>query len=511
MKTSFILGVILLVAITTRFLYFKDSTYFGYDEARDAYTSLAIYQTGDFKLIGPPANFPGLFHGPLYWYLLGPIYLLGHGSPYFASAVFRLINSLGILAVFAVASKLFNKRVGIISAFIFAFSFEETQYAMFVSNPSLAIFAWMAVFFGLAILVRDKNPKGLLLIFAGAAVATQLELIYLYTFALIFISLLLLKNHLPHLSKHVLIKTSLITLVILSTFIVAELKYNFQSSRALIHLFSSGYHVMQSTDSPLTLYLRMFLKLFQYNILNLPHTYLAPLVILIISFLLHQSRKNVSVKIILVWILASTILLPLGGYDALYVNLGIGIGIIIAVGYLTSLIWNKNKYLTFAILLIIGCSNLTQIIKYNPKGLIVELKPQPFMQLTEEIAIMDKIYTDSEDKEFTVRVTGIPYGIQTTWAYLLNYYGKPKWDYLPYWEGQMVAGFPGDLPLPQKGTTCLRFLIIDPTRGLPINLIEKDILEENHFSEIIDEERYGEFTLQIRQAKDKACRNQKEI
>ena len=508
-KTSFVLGVILLVAIAIRFLYFKESTYFGYDEARDAYISQAIYQTGDFKLIGPPANFPGLFHGPLYWYLLGPIYLLGHGSPYFASIVFRLINSLGVLAVFGIAKKLFNRQVGIISAVIFAFSFEETQYAMFVSNPSLAIFAWMAIFFGLALLVRDKNPNGLPLMFAGAVVATQLDFIYLYTFAMIFISLFLFRKNFPHLSKTTLIKTFLLTILCLSTFIVAELKYSFQSSRALLHLFSSGYHVMQPTDSPLTLYLRMSLKLFQTNIINLPYVYLIPTIVILISFLFYQSRKDMSLKIVLVWMFAGVLLLPLGGYDAMYVNLGIGIGIIIAVSYFISLIWNKNRLITLITLLAIGFSNLSQIFNNNPKGLIVELKPQPSMQLADEIAIMNKIYTNSSAKEFTIRVTGIPYGIQTTWAYLLNYYGKTKWGYLPFWEGEMVVGFPGQLPLPQKGTTCMRYLIIDPSRGLPLNLIEKDTLEENHFSKMVKEEKIGEFTLQTRQARDSLCHNPK--
>jgi len=251
----------------------------------------------------------------------------------------------------------------------------------------------------------------------------------------------------------------------------------------------------------------MFVKLFQYNIADIPIFYLLILVALILISLLYFSFKNKSLLIILIWIVASSPLLFLTGYDALYVNIGIGIGVIIACGYLLNKLLKINKLLFYILILSIITSNISLIFKNNPKGLIVELKPQPYMKLHDEMIIMDKIYEYANNKGFTIRVTGIPYGVQTTWAYLFNYYGKGHFGFLPYWEGQMIYGFPGSLPTPTKGTTCLRFLIRDPIRGLPQNLINKDLDEENLFSDIINEETIGSFILQSRKAKDANCHN----
>ena len=69
-------------------------------------------------------------------------------------------------------------------------------------------------------------------------------------------------------------------------------------------------------------------------------------------------------------------------------------------------------------------------------------------------------------------------------------------------------GYPGHLPGPVKGTTCIRFLIREPVRGIPEVLINKDKDEENLFSDIIKVEKIGEFLLEIRKAKGE-CHNLK--
>jgi hypothetical protein len=79
---------IFVLAIIFRFIHFGPSTYFGYDEARDAYISQDIYLKGDFKIIGPGAGPTGVHHGVLFWYLLGPLYLIGFGEPLVVSTFF---------------------------------------------------------------------------------------------------------------------------------------------------------------------------------------------------------------------------------------------------------------------------------------------------------------------------------------------------------------------------------------------------------------------------------------
>jgi hypothetical protein len=512
-KHLIVLFIIFVLAIVVRFWFFKQSTYFGYDEARDAYISQSIYLNGDLKLIGPPAGggFAGLFHGPLHWYILGPLYLLGKGNPYFVSAIYRILNSLGIFLVFYISRKLFNNSVGLISSLIYAFSFEQTQYAMYVGNPTLAIFSIMGIFLGASILYKDKNNKGIILMFICAAVGIQFHLILLYTFILIPILFFILKIRIKAIPVKIYLISLLSAGLILSTYAIAEFKYHFQLSKTLIDILKSNPNVMPSTDTRFSLYIRMFLKLIQYNIANIPSPYLVLLTILILACLIYFSFNNKSLLIVLAWVFSGSLLLLFTGYDALYVNIGLGIGVIIACSYLLNKLLKLNKVIFFILIALIIISNLLLIRNFNPQGLIVELKPQPYMKLSDESIIMDNIYKYAGDRGFTIRVTGIPYSIQTTWAYLLNYYGKDHFGYLPYWEGQMVYGYPGSLPTPTMGTTCVRFLIRDPIRGLPQNLIQKDIKEENLFSNLIKEESVGGFLLQTRIAKDPNCHNIKVI
>lgn len=504
----FVLAII-AVGVILRFIYFRESVYFGYDEARDAFRSQEIYIQKDLKLLGPVANFPGLHHGPLSWYLIGPLYLIGGGNVFFVSAVFRIANILGAVLVYLIGKKFFNKRTGFISALIYAFSFEQGQYAIYIGNLPLAIFAWLGLFYGAALIYKDNNHKGLVLMFASVAAAAQLEIILSYMFVVLLVLLFLLRDKVLKIEKKMWIVSFLTMALILSTFVVAELKFNFQSTRAFLDLLKNGYDVMQAGDTRISLYLKMFLRLFHDNVIALPSLkYLAAVALAEILLLLYFVKKVPSLVFILVWIFSAATILPIGGYNAYYVNVGIGVGIIIGLGFLLDRLIKKNKALGLLILSAVLFSNLFLILKHNQDSLIVEIKAQSHMKLADELKVIDEMYSNAQGEGFTVRATTMPYGIQTVWAYLFNKYGEEGWGYLPYWEKELVEGYPGKLPRPKKGTTCVRYLIKEPTRGIPEGLINRDEEEENLFSKVEEEKIIGHFILQARKAHGE-CHNRK--
>ncbi len=509
-KGQIVLIFIFVAALITRFIFFFDSTYFGFDEARDAFTSQAIYLNHDLKLIGPPANAPGLFHGPMFWYLLGPIYLIGHGSPYFASMIFRIINSLGVLLIFIIVKKLFNQKTALIAAAIFAFSFEESQYAMYVGHPSLVIFAWMAVFGGAVILLKNsKSFWGLPLLLGGAAMGAQLEFPFFILLPTSWLLVILLRKQLPKVKLKSWMVAIFAVCLFLSTYLVAELKYNFRSLKTVIKLVEGGYSVIDKGESKYELFFKQFLRLFHDNVFPLSGIWLILLVLLIILGLIVSFKKDKSLGLVLIWIFGGLWLLPLGAYNAYYINVGIGVGIIIGTAYLVNKLWNFNKYLGIFILLLILSGNFWQIINNNKNGLIVDIKAQTYMRLPDEIKIVKETYNQSQDNGFTVRATSMPYGIPTVWAYLYQTYGQKQYGYLPYWQTGSVIGFPGNLPSPKDGSTCHRFLIQEPVRGIPDSLIKGDITEENYFSKVVDQQNINHFVLQVRQSTDSTCHNNK--
>ena len=146
-KYTISLLIIFLIGLSVRFINFRESLYFGYDEARDAFISQDIFLEKDLKLLGPQASaFTGIHHGPFYYYLIGPLFLISGGDPYFVSVVFRIINALGILGVFAVGYLFAFPLAGIISAFIYAFSYEQFIYAIFTGNPAVSNVSWILMF-----------------------------------------------------------------------------------------------------------------------------------------------------------------------------------------------------------------------------------------------------------------------------------------------------------------------------------------------------------------------------
>lgn len=513
-KVKKLLWLIFFLAVVVRFLWFKESTYFGFDEARDAFIGTDIYQKLDFKLIGPPATGNlGLFHGPLFWYFLGPLYLLGRGDIFFVSAIFRLINATGVFAVFYIAGNLFSPWVGLVASLFYAVSFEQYQYAMYVGNPTLGVWSWLLIFIGTTMLFKKSRHStwAPALMLSGAALATQLNLMFGYFFFPVLLLLFLLRKNIVWSRKPILAALGL-PVLILSTFLAAEVKRGFVSVKKALELVGSGWGIMSPGQSKTAMYLEKFRAMFHDNLLLLPGESVAIslLALVVILCLVKLAYKERPVRLILVWIFAWVFLAPLGGHLAYYTHVGLSIGLLIGTAYLIYQIKSRKwVWLAYGLMGIILFSNLKLITSQARDSLIFQIKPQPFMKLTDELKVIDLMYQEAGEKGFTVRLTGIPYRIQTVWAYLFKQYGEPKWGYYPYWETGNILGFPGYLPPPTSGTTCLRYLIREPLKGLPTEIIDEDIKTENIFSNPVEKKEIGWFIFEKRQAKDPNCHDRK--
>jgi len=170
---------------------------------------------------------------------------------------------------------------------------------------------------------------------------------------------------------------------------------------------------------------------------------------------------------------------------------------------------SKAKYLGLTLITLALVGNLSQVLSRNKDGLIEDIKTQQFMLLSDEKVVIDKLYSWADGKAFTIRVTSMPYRMQTVWAYLFDRYGKPVHGYLPYFEMGNVLGYPGYLPPPSSGTTCVRFLIREPIGGIPRHLIELDLREENKFSTVEETIEIGHFYIEKRVTVDKECHDNK--
>jgi hypothetical protein len=438
--------------------------------------------------------------------MLGVMYLVGLGNPFFVSIVFRFINALAILPIFWLTNKLFDKRSAYIASIIYAVSFEATQYSIYIGNPSLAIWSWIALFAGAVIIYKSKNKFwGLPLMALGIASGIQFQLFLLILIPVGVVILLILKQSLVRIGFKSWLFAISLGLGLCSTYILAEIKNGFRSVGLMLHAsanssFDIGYRWAT--------YVRRWLLMLHDNVFPMSPRTLLIFGVLVIGFLLYQARSNKpkNYLLMLVWVLSGIILTMLGSYDRYYVNVGIGVGMVIVVANVIDKIFSFNKVIGVIIVTLVVAGNLTQVVRQSKEGLIEDIKTQTHMLLDDQIKVIDKMYEWSGGQSFTVRVTSMPYKVQTVWAYLFNWYGKQKYGYLPYYQTGNTLGFEGNLPEPKDGTTCVRYLLKEPSGGIPKELFEEDEREENLFSKVVETTRVGGFVLESRVSTDKVCK-----
>ncbi len=504
-RNLYLLGIFVL-AIVVRFYSFKESVYFGFDEARDAFVSQAIYHDADLKIIGPAASgITGLNHGVLHWYLIGIFYLFAQGNPFIVAIIYRVLNALAVFAIYWIASRLYSKRVGYIASLIFAVSFEATQYSIYFGNPSLAIWSWIVLFMGAVIILKSKNKFwGLPLMAIGVATGAQFELFLVSLFPLSIIILGFLIKELKNIGYKSWITAFILGIGIVSTYILAEFKNGFNSVRIILELATSPYNA-ESIDPKWFTYIQRWILMVHDNFSPLEPRFLWLLSVVLICFLFYQAIKKIEYRLILMWMFGGVILTLMGSYNVYYVNVGIGTGVIIGLSILVDRVFNLNRYIGIFIIILVVAGNVDRIKTQNKEGLIEGIKTQQYMQLSDEVKVINNMYSWAENKSFTVRVTSMPYKIQTVWAYLFQQFGFPVYGYLPYYETGNVLGYPGFLPQPSNGTTCIRYLLREPHGGIPKILFENDENEENLFSTVERTVQIGKFYLEKRISKDKIC------
>lgn len=491
---------IFFVATTVRFLYFPDNVYFAFDQARDSFTSLEILK-GDFKIVGPPSILSDkLFPGPLIFYLYAPVYLFFQKSPEAASALFRIWNAFGVFLVFAIGSILFNKRVGIITAILFAFSYEQSQYSLFLSHQPLAVITVLLFYLGLSLYFFQGKPWGVFLTAAGLGLSIQFHYGYIFLTAVFAIYLILFRKRVEFFKIKWLLLSCLIFVLTISTFILTEVKYHFFSSLIFDSISSdslfSGLYPQETLFIINRLLHDSFLANYQFTpLLGLSFVFAA-------MYLILQRQVRDKVIFLIVWFVLGLSLYFFSGSPSYYYSAATLVSLLIFISYLIDKLFSAGKILlSLSFIFVIIVNNLLSILTINSQGLNSDMVIQPGMLTASQKKALDYIYFQSQGQPFAVGGLTIPLSINTTWSYLFEWYGQDKYGYLPFWIGPAASGYAGNLKvitartmLPKK-----QFLIIEPTVGIREGDKEKFFREEGYFTKSIEEKKFGTITVQLRQ------------
>lgn len=504
LRKYIVLFGIFILAFGIRFLFFPNNIYFGFDQARDAYVVQDLLG-GNLRLVGPTTLIDGLFHGPLYYYIFAPIYFLSQGNPEWVSAFLRIFNSLGVVTVFMIGLILFGRRTALVAAFLYAVSFEQTQFAIYLNHPSMSIQAVLVYYLGLAILIFKKKWWGLLIAMVGLGLSIQFEypLIYLsVSFLMIVGGLGFLGKELPKLSLNQILASAGAFLIVIASFILAEFKFHFKGVQTLIYgiLFPSGIKekvdIFQNLVTISSRYISDSVNFYAPGWIGL-------MIFLVALYFIWKKFELKKTVFLMIWFgvglvpyIKNTASIPLYYYSG-----GASIAALIFISFLLVKLSQKNLWISGIIVGLIIISNLIQIQTFNPFGTIPSINVQSGMLWSDQKRIVDYMYRNSQGQPFAVNALSVPLNVNMVWSYVIEQYGQKKYGYLPLWGGDAAGGYSGHLKI-EKARSNLpekQFLILEPTRGIEQYMIDDFLNQENIFTKSVEEKQFGLIKVQIRE------------
>lgn len=489
--------IIFVLAVGLRLLYFPENVYFASDQARDAYYSYEIMR-GDLRVVGPGATFGKyLHHGVLYYYIMGPVYYLFQGNPYIPALIINLLSAVGVFVVFLIGKNLFNSKTALIAAFLYAVSFEQSQYALFFSHPGMALIFVLLYYLGLTSLIFKGNSKGMILSAFCAGVATQFHVSLVVLVFLLPIFVMVFRFRIARLTIRDIFLALGALAVSLSSFWAEEIKFGHLRLflKSLGEAEGSGMrlnmgNLVMATDRYLT-----------DNLLGLSHEPIWGAVLIAVIFGYLVKKKRARGVFLLMWFAAGSVIYGLGSSTTYYYGIGGSVSLLIGAAVAVGLVWERRRAVALAALVVIIPSNMWKIVTLNKGGPSGAIMAPAGLLLSDELGAIDYIYAQAAEDEFSVHALTIPYNVKTTWDYLFNWYGMKKYGFVPVWGGEDALGSEGTLRVINARSTLptKQFLIVEPLAGLPDKIVEDFFREEDYFTHLKSEKEFGEITVQIRE------------
>lgn len=280
-----VLGISLIFIFFAAWFVAHGDIIFHTDIARDFLLMSEIAQK-KVALIGPRADWKGLFHGPLWLYFNLPAFLLGGGNPIFVGWYWILNLILFSILYFYLVQRLFNKVTALL--FVPLFLSAVFSYANSFYNPIGALLMMPIFYFFIVRYQKTEKLKYLLFAVFLAGLIFQFQLavggpILILTFCYLIYKIYQTKKY-----HHLL--GFLIVLIPLSTFIFFDLRHGFTQTKAVINHFNGieKYYSMGLIDrvrdriSTLTNYGLGFTK-DEYSFINIIIGYLMAIAIFYIT------------------------------------------------------------------------------------------------------------------------------------------------------------------------------------------------------------------------------------
>lgn len=399
MKRSQIFLLILLIALGLFFRAYDviGTADFGHDADLYSWIVKDIVVNGHLRLAGQETSAPGIFIGPLFYYLLVPFYLLLNMDPVAAHIPITIFGILTVISYFFVFSKLFNTKVGFFVSFLYAVLISTAVWFDRRLAPSTPTNLWTIWYFYTVVMLSRGNFKVLPILGILIGLIWHIHIALLPSLIALPFAFLVAKR-IPDKSQ---IRNFLIVLFISSIpLIIFELKHNFQQTINMVQNFTAyreGAKGLYKFEVVINMIVKNINSLFfAPQSFKATNTILFPLIILLSGFLAVK-KKLIGKRELLplyVWILGVIIFFGVSSSPVSeYYFTNIEVIFLAFAGFLLYILYqskNLGKILVISLLSLIALKNAYFLVTQNfyHKGYM------------EKKAVVNFIYNDAKARNF---------------------------------------------------------------------------------------------------------------
>lgn len=507
-KSHWQIFVLFLLAAAIRLYAVSDgSVMFWYDQARDFTIVRDIAINHDIKIQGPSASGTNdtIYHGVLYYYLLVPFFLLGGGDPQVVAYGLAILGSFAVFVSYSIGLQIFkSKSLALLSSLFLAVSFINTQQATWLSNPQLLVLSMGLFYFSLWKIFFEK-PNFYYFILAGLTLGISIQAGFFEIFLIAaLVAIYCFKSyHEKNISLFSLPQVS----VFFATFFLTV------SSMILTQALMIQRHVLtleklqavKRDTIPASIVVENIVHLYSQTIQTslIPTGVVLLFLIFLIPLIIGWKKSDLSVQR---WLLL-TVTAPLWLLLVQYrnsVHILIGVELLVYLVLAAGLLYIKKKYywgsaIFYGFIILFCAVNLFTIKDWKSQR-IQYYGIQRGALLSEQLQLIDKTYELANGGPFTISASTNPYGINVTWGYLYDWYGKSKYGYVPTYYGASQVGYFGEGLLPETNTPApVHFAIMEPDTGLADRIMEAFLLDQDSKSATLSGELgFGTLRLQLR-------------
>lgn len=212
--------------------------YYLIDQARDLMLVKDIVIDGNITLIGARSGLGGIFHGPLWLYMLVPTFLLSGGDPFWTLIPVFLSVGLGIVAAgFFIGLKLYGKLFAVIFSLFLAIAPSLIDSTVSMTNAQVMPLIFLAYLYSTILYLRGRE-KFLIGSILLIGVGFQFESAFSVFLVPLTVAAVLLRRKIPPIKDVAFGVVG--ALFAVSSFILFELRNKFLMSGTALKLFSGG-------------------------------------------------------------------------------------------------------------------------------------------------------------------------------------------------------------------------------------------------------------------------------